>query len=176
MKIGTKSFLFGAHQFLLHPLFLALAWKRRYGFPWDPRLWAAFALHDLGYLGCTDMDGESGAKHPELGARIMGFVFGKEWGEFTLLHSRAYAKKMGKPVSKLCVADKLATAMMPSWLWITLACITGEVDEYMRQSSVRSVGTLTGDVRIWFRDMCEDSLKWAEAADREGALAKPTLA
>ncbi|MDQ6662779.1 MAG: hypothetical protein M3Z23_00090, partial [Acidobacteriota bacterium] len=44
MKIGTRSVLFGAHQFLLHPVFLAIAWRRLYGFPWDPRLWAAFFL------------------------------------------------------------------------------------------------------------------------------------
>lgn len=26
MKIGTKSLLFGAHQFAIHPLFLFIAW------------------------------------------------------------------------------------------------------------------------------------------------------
>lgn len=28
MRVGTKSILFGAHQFLLHPLFVAWAWTR----------------------------------------------------------------------------------------------------------------------------------------------------
>jgi hypothetical protein len=42
VKIGTKSVLFGAHQFLLHPMFLALAWWRLYGFPREVWLWIAF--------------------------------------------------------------------------------------------------------------------------------------
>ena len=37
MKIGTRSVLFGAHQFATHPWFVAAAWWRLYGFPWDPR-------------------------------------------------------------------------------------------------------------------------------------------
>ncbi len=75
MKIGTKSVLFGAHQFLLHPLFVALAWTRLYGFPWDPRLWVAFFVHDLGYWGKPNMDGPEGEEHPFLGARIMQRLF-----------------------------------------------------------------------------------------------------
>lgn len=78
MKIGTKSVLFGAHQFLIHPLFVALAWWQLYGFPWDPRLWVAFFVHDLGYLGKPNMDGPEGESHPWLGARIMGRLFDRE--------------------------------------------------------------------------------------------------
>src|SRR5437870_4037739 len=47
MSIGTKSVLFGAHCFFLHPLFVALAWTRLYGFPRDWRLYLAFFVHDL---------------------------------------------------------------------------------------------------------------------------------
>src|SRR5690348_11894818 len=47
-SIGTKSVICGAHCFFLHPWFVALAWWKLYGFPWDPRLWFAFWLHDLG--------------------------------------------------------------------------------------------------------------------------------
>ena len=82
MNIGTRSVLFGAHQFLLHPLCLAIAWRRLYGFPWDPRLWAAFFLHDLGYIGSGDMDGPEGEKHVELGANIMRALSGNSWGNF----------------------------------------------------------------------------------------------
>lgn len=35
MKIGTKSVLYGAHCFIIHPWFVALAWWKLYGFPWD---------------------------------------------------------------------------------------------------------------------------------------------
>jgi hypothetical protein len=56
VKVGTKSILFGAHQFVLHPLILFVAWWQLYGFPADPRLWVAFVVHDLGYWGKPNMD------------------------------------------------------------------------------------------------------------------------
>ena len=76
MKVGTKSVLFGAHCFLIHPFFVAAAWWKLYGFPWDPRCWAAFFLHDIGYLGKPNMDGIEGERHVLLGGRIMGCLFG----------------------------------------------------------------------------------------------------
>jgi hypothetical protein len=42
MRVGTKSVLFGAHCFFIHPFFVAVGWWIAWGFPWDPRLWAAF--------------------------------------------------------------------------------------------------------------------------------------
>jgi hypothetical protein len=75
VKIGTKSILFGAHQFMIHPWFVAWAWWRLYGFPWDPRLWVAFFVHDLGYWGKPNMDGPEGETHVELGADIMHYLF-----------------------------------------------------------------------------------------------------
>jgi hypothetical protein len=75
MKVGTKSVLFGAHCFFLHPIFVAIAWTKLYGFPFDPRLWVAFFVHDLGYLGKPNMDGKEGETHVELGAKIMRFLF-----------------------------------------------------------------------------------------------------
>lgn len=75
MTIGTKSVLYGAHCFFLHPWFVALAWWRLYGFPWDPRLWAAFCVHDLGYIGKPNMDGPEGETHPLFGARLMTRLF-----------------------------------------------------------------------------------------------------
>lgn len=75
MKIGTKSVLYGAHCFFIHPVFVFIAWWKLYGFPWDPRLWVAFFVHDLGYWGKPNMDGEEGETHPELGAIIMHKLF-----------------------------------------------------------------------------------------------------
>lgn len=82
MKVGTKSILFGYHQFLIHPLFVALAWWKLYGFPWDPRLWVAFFVHDVGYWGKPNMDGAEGESHPFVGAKIMGALFDAKdvWG------------------------------------------------------------------------------------------------
>ena len=52
MKVGTKSVIGGAHCFFLHPFFVAWGWTRLFGFPWDARVWFAFCLHDIGYVGC----------------------------------------------------------------------------------------------------------------------------
>lgn len=132
MKIGTKSLLFGAHCVIIHPIANAIAWYKLYGFPWHPALWLAFIVHDWGYWGKSDMDGPDGATHPELGAKIVGFFFGDAWHDFTLLHSRRYAKMSGKEVSQLCVADKFATIIMPVWLFTRLVRATGEIKEYMK--------------------------------------------
>jgi hypothetical protein len=75
MKIGTRSILFGAHCWFIHPWFVAAAWSKLYGFPTDLRLWVAFFVHDLGYWGKPNIDGDEGESHPILGARIMGALF-----------------------------------------------------------------------------------------------------
>ena len=72
MRVGTKSILFGVHNFLVHTPLVGIAWWRLYGFPRDPRLWFAFLLHDIGYFGKRSMEGPEGERHVELGARIMG--------------------------------------------------------------------------------------------------------
>lgn len=137
MKIGTKSVLFGAHQFLIHPWFVAYAWWKLYGFPFDPRLWIAFFIHDLGYVGKTNMDGPDGERHPEFAAKIMGFLFGKTWSDFCLYHSRFRAKKDKRQYSKLCVADKLAIALEPWWFYLPRVIFSGEIKEYMKLGSSR---------------------------------------
>lgn len=83
MKTGTKSILYGAHCFLLHPFFVAAAWIKLYGFPWDPRVWVAFFVHDLGYWGKPNMDGTEGETHPELGAKIMHLFDGWDYLNIT---------------------------------------------------------------------------------------------
>lgn len=142
MKVGTKSVLFGAHCFFIHPWFVALAWWKLYGFPWDPRLWVAFFVHDLGYIGKPNMDGEEGELHPFRGAFIMGALFGKRWYEFTLYHSRFLAKKAGAQYSRLCVADKLALVITPSWIYLPMVRATGEIKEYMKDAARNSNGEL----------------------------------
>lgn len=140
MAIGTRSVLFGAHCFFLHPLFVAAAWVRLYGFPRDPRLWIAFLVHDLGYVGKCNMDGPEGEEHVHLGAAIMRHLFGQRWGEFTRCHSRYWAKKTGRSFSRLCVADKLAFVLIPLWLYLPIVRWTGEIQEFMRDAR-RSLNT-----------------------------------
>lgn len=145
MKVGTKSLLFGYHQVLLHPLMVASAWWKLFGFPYDPRLWAAFFVHDIGYFGKPNMDGPEGTAHPFVGAHIMHFLFDRlyidsfsgytcetdEWYKFTLYHSRSLAKVYFASVSKLCYADKLAFLYYPQWLLKLLYWLSGEGAEYM---------------------------------------------
>lgn len=140
MTVGTKSLLGGAHCFLVHPLLVAYGWWRLFGFPYDPRLWCAFALHDAGYFGRNEMDGPSGEEHVVLGARIMRWLFGPAWADECLRHSRYWSRRMGMPVSRLCLADKLAFALAPAWLYLPMARWTGELQEYMERSRERQAG------------------------------------
>lgn len=166
MTIGTKSILFGVHQFAIHPWFVAMAWWKLHGFPWDPRLWVAFFVHDLGYIGKPNMDGPEGELHPLLGARIMHALFDgsgardHRWECFTLFHSRFLAKKYGVPYSPLCTADKLATALMPAWLYLLLARLTGELHEYMDSEHARNPAGKRSPVQ-WLSDMQNYCEKWA---------------
>lgn len=204
MKIGTKSVLWGAHCFFIHPFFVAAAWWMLYGFPWDPRLWVAFFVHDLGYIGKPNMDGDEGEQHPYLGARIMHFLFDRprrhrrefpngaveyvynwRWWDFTLYHSRFLAKQQGKQPSQLCMADKLAVAMEPWWLYLPRVLLTGEAREYMGLRSDpngKYAHEARGDSapltpREWQRRMSEYCHAWAfEHADGRADTWTPEVA
>ena len=159
LKTGTKSILFGAHQFLIHPLFLFVAWWKLYGFPKDPRLWVAFFVHDLGYWGKPKMDDEDGENHVVLGATIMSYLFGSKWGNLCLYHSRFKAKKDGVKPSRLCVADKLVIAMVPWWIYLPLVRMTGELSEYMdcaekkEGAKYATMNISTANARTWYKDV-----------------------
>jgi len=170
MKIGTRSVLFGAHQFLIHPVFVAYAWWRLYGIPLDPRLWIAFIVHDLGYLGKPNMDGPEGEKHPIWAAEFMHGLFGHEWWLLCIGHSRFYAKKIGITPSPLCMADKLAVALEPVWLYLPRVILTGEIKEYMSVSidraeidktTVMMVNAVSGVRVAWIKSVKVFLEKWA---------------
>jgi hypothetical protein len=172
MNIGTKSVLYGAHCFFIHPWFVALAWWRLYGFPFDPRLWFSFFLHDMGYVGKPNMDGEEGEEHPYWGAFVMGALFGKSWFDFTLCHSRFLAKKNLSNYSKLCVADKYSFCLTPKWLYLKMVNWTGEIKEYMKLAEAMNDGAGNGkyasmnisteDQIEWFNDVKGYLKKWVE--------------
>lgn len=135
MKIGTKSLLFGLHQFLLHPCFVLAGWMKLYGLPKWKEL-VCIMIHDWGYWGCGDIDGDEGGLHSEWAAGKVVYYFDKsgralylEYYYLCLLHSRFYAQRVRSKPSKLCWADKLGTALMPWWLWYGLGWLTGEYDE-----------------------------------------------
>ncbi len=164
MRVGTKSVLFGAHSPLVHPCFVALAWWKLYGFPFDPRLWISFFIHDLGYFGKANIDGKEGEKHVEFGAGIMKRFFGDYWGDFCKYHSRYYAKKDHKPFSRLCVADKLGVGITPSWIFLPLAWFSGELEEYKRLSLEPKYTHLNNPYtkgRPWFLKLKQKLCEWA---------------
>ncbi len=187
MKVGTKSVLFGAHCFFLHPIFVAIAWTKLYGFPFDPRIWVAFFVHDLGYWGKPNMDGPEGETHVELGAKIMHKLFdwklintfemiddnGKLkkikcyydiWGAFSENHSRYYAKKNNELPSRLCFADKLSFCVTPRWLYLPMVNATGEIHEYLKMAKKSETAhwkPVEGQ-KIWHKQLCEYMTKWVE--------------
>jgi len=156
MKVGTKSLLFGVHAFWLHPFIVAIAWTRLYSFPFDPRLWVAFFVHDLGYWGCASIDGEDGKNHPDFGANLMQ-VFSAEWVDFVRYHSRGTARRDNQPPSRLCAANKLAWTIEPWWwLYIPRATLSGEINEYME--SARGYFTFSNR-REWYKELQEYARK-----------------
>lgn len=70
LPVGSRSLLFGVHQFIWHPITVAVAWRKLYG-KW-PTFIESFCIlvHDWGYWGCAEMDGEQGKQHPMRGSWI----------------------------------------------------------------------------------------------------------
>lgn len=136
MLVGTKSILYGGHQFIIHPIILFFCYWRLYSFPFDPRLWVCFVVHDWGYFGCKDMDGYTGKYHPVFGASIVRVLFGGKWCVFCVTHSRKIVEILRKAteidyrISKLGVADKLAIVYTPLWMYCR-----EELSEYIRNES-----------------------------------------
>lgn len=171
MKVGTKSVLFGAHAFWLHPWFVAYAWWKLYGFPWDPRLWVAFFVHDLGYWGKPNMDGAEGETHVFLGAKIMHWLFDeycgtrpfpveKRWYQFSFYHSRYMAKRYEADPSQLCFADKMSWIYTPNWLYLPMTMLTGEIYEYMDKH--KQEVTFYNDPRKWIIGAKAYTQSWVE--------------
>jgi hypothetical protein len=89
-------------------------------------MWLAFIIHDWGYWGMKDMDGP-GDNHPIWAAtKILNWDLADYLVLEVLYHSRFMVRKYGREPSRLCWADKLGTAMMPSFLWAVLARLSGE--------------------------------------------------
>lgn len=187
MRVGTRSILFGAHCWFIHPWFVALAWWKLYGFPWDPRLWVAFFVHDLGYWGKPNMDGKEGEGHVFFGASFMSTRFdcspwqggiaawlnkwfgeapgSRSWWAFCVFHSRFMAKQYRQPFSPLCVADKLAICLEPWWLYLPRVALSGELAEYrgLVKSKYRNERRDNSTARAWHRSMVGYLREWVEA-------------
>lgn len=149
MNVGTKSILFGVHQFLWHPWTVGRAWRLIHG-RWPTfSQWLCIFVHDIGYWGCPNMDGPEGREHPVRGAGlagrlVMGFFLlrGSSFYEtclaagyaydFTIGHSTHYANKnSGGVVSHLYLADKASILFDPPWFYLLRGWLSGEVAEYV---------------------------------------------
>lgn len=190
LRVGTRSLLFGVHQFLLHPIFVAVAWERLYGqWPRDWRVWLAIIVHDWGYWGKPNMDGSSGKTHPWMAARWFTRWFDDEvesltglgeWGVFCLLHSRSMSHFWTMPVSMLCAPDKVGSFLMPRWLYLKLARCSGELDEYINDAgseSARAHGLRCDSPEAWYDSVKLYLKRWAVAdvAGRFQAVASLAL-
>lgn len=177
MKTGTKSLLFGVHQFAIHPTVVLIAWVKLYGWPsW--RELVCIVIHDWGYWGKPNMDGQEGESHPELGARIAGGLFDwptwdewrddEQYSKLCLYHSRHYARKYGAEPSKLCWADKLSIRYEPWWLYLPRAWASGELYEYRLLAAGGKMAAdicyvpLSASHRRWYRWVQERLAKLAE--------------
>ena len=95
MKLGTKSLLWGAHAFFLHPLQVGWGWRQLWGFPWDVRLWIGFVFHDVGYFQRDRMDGDGSEEHVILGAEIVRSICGPVYADECYRHSREWCRRHG---------------------------------------------------------------------------------
>jgi len=117
MTEGTKSLLFGSHQFIMHPLMVTLAWRRLYG-RW-PKPWqlVCIFLHDIGHFGKDYLTYfEHKKNHWKLGANIAGKLFGDHAYWFTRWHSKTSNGGCWQG-SKLFWADKYSWLIAPKW-WL----------------------------------------------------------
>jgi hypothetical protein len=162
MKVGTRSVLFGVHQFLWHPITVLIAWYKLYGIPSLKEIVCIF-VHDIGYFGQPNMDGKEGEEHPWSGAIIAHKLFDgrvKTSSDFTykradymnlcLFHSRTCAKKYNSQPSRLCWADKLSIVYDPWWFYLARAWLSGEIWEYRKDAI--ALGGISEDYsyREWF--------------------------
>jgi len=178
MKTGTKSVLFGIHAFWLHPYYVRRAWGILY--PKQPPTlveWCAILTHDLGYWGCTNMDGEDGQSHPgkvsRLWERYCG-SFGKEVAAIIVGHSRFYASRDALPLSRLYAPDKLASALYPLSLYMALGRMSGEMGEYIARFKVdfygfnSSIGYTDEQVILEIQSsLARQALEYAAARNRQ---------
>lgn len=149
MRVGTRSLLFGVHQVIWHPVTVALAWRSLYGAWPSWREAMCIIIHDWGYWGAPNMDGEEGERHPVWAARVAGRWLGPAYADLCLLHSRHYARQLDRPPSLLCWPDKLSLLFDPPWFYLFRARFSGELWEYRQKASEAGVVPLSATDWEW---------------------------
>lgn len=154
IPVGTRSLLFGVHHIIWHPITVFIAWVRLYGLPsWQELI--CIIVHDWGYWGSPNMDGDEGDEHPLRSARYVSWMgFGYE--RLVVLHSRHLARTLNREPSRLCWADKLSHLYYPVWLYLTLARLSGELAEYRQCSHESGYCDISVSDAEWFRRIRAD--------------------
>jgi hypothetical protein len=156
MKKGLRSFLFGMHNPILHGFLVYLAWKKIFHKYPNAKETICILFHDVGYIKQDFLDGLED-NHPELGAKICDKLFGEEYKNLCLGHSRDYARKHNLGFSKLGYADKYSVLLLPNWLYHYVIYAGGEAQEYNRTTKTKKWG-LPIDVKL----IKADYEKWWE--------------
>lgn len=130
MKTAPRSYLAGMHNPVIHSATVVVGWIKIFRKLPSVREFVCILVHDIGYLQQASLDGPDN-KHPELGA-YMCRVFGEQYFELCIAHSRDYAKKFGLPLSALGYADKYSVLVYPDWVFNLLIHLGGEAEEYHR--------------------------------------------
>lgn len=165
MKIGTRTLLFGVHQFLWHPFSVWRAWCWLYGR--RPNWWQTIAifLHDAGYIGMPNLDGAEGRLHPKRGAEwsahvvsklacgdaLLSSLYGISAYELAIGHSRELSRQRQKIPSQLCWADKACVLFDPPWFYLLRARLAGELTEFKKNAEPQ-LGKVADEVWLdWYR-------------------------
>ncbi|MPN31377.1 hypothetical protein SDC9_178851 [bioreactor metagenome] len=96
------------------------------------------------------MDDADGQRHPELAAKIAGWLFGEKYRLLCLYHSRHYAKQAGAEPSKLCWADKMSIIFDPWFFYLPRAWASRELFEYRDNADGVLIGK-SAPHREWYR-------------------------
>lgn len=163
MKTGTKSLLMGAHQLIIHPILVCRAWHKLYGHL-DFKTFLCIMVHDWGYWGCKDMDGQDGMFHPYRGACAIQKL-GDEYIELCLYHSRDFAGMFNHEPSKLCWADKYSFCFEVPWFYILRTKLTGELYEYRAKAAINNLVPRDATDMEWFQQLSAylEQLSWEKA-------------
>lgn len=165
MKTGTKSLLFGVHQFILHPLTVFAAWILLYKKLPNWKELICIIIHDWGYWGKENMDDAEGERHPEWAANwafvyldktkfghVFQYIEGSvRYHNLCLYHSRHYARNAGVEPSLLCWADKMSILFERWWTYLPRAWASGELFEYRRIAYNTGFVLNSESHREWFK-------------------------
>lgn len=168
MTEGTRSYLIGCHQFLLHPIFVLLAWRLQYHA--FPKWWEIIAIlfHDIGICGRQYLSDDKAKKgHWYRGAilacRIASTVKREPlywtpdhdwkeplWKQAVELCAGHCPEESGYPESKLSRADKRSRLVAPIW-WTRW--------EYWAEWHGKNPGITSHDAVIKWRKLVAENLR-----------------